>query len=198
MESASEIAYIAGEFQYHSGDSRADISSFLQWAEEFEAIRKVDEHGVETYGGQDYISAIWDFARAKIGEPRPQDSERQVPPDEDGRNSERAEWAEVALLAFEDRTGCDREDSVCDLICDLMHWCDRNATDIGLQLRRARGMYEDEITEPDTDPNEIEPFESGDVEEGDVEEFTRTLNHTVAAINSPAPTQPQPPEDVPF
>jgi hypothetical protein len=63
-------------------------------------------------------------------------------------NTCRAGWAEVALLAFCNETGCDLEDALTDLLGDLMHWADRNDTDercsFPLALRRARNHYREE------------------------------------------------------
>lgn len=50
---------------------------------------------------------------------------KTTPPDPDGINNERAEWARFALDAFMQRTGTDPQDSISDLLCDLMHFCDR-------------------------------------------------------------------------
>lgn len=42
-----------------------------------------------------------------------------LPPDPEGENDNRAEWAHRAILAFESATGTDREDALCDLLADL-------------------------------------------------------------------------------
>lgn len=67
----------------------------------------------------------------------------QLPPDPDGQNDNRATWADQAVRAFRYTTGTDREDALSDLLCDLMHLCDRDAKlgDFESQLRRARGHY---------------------------------------------------------
>jgi hypothetical protein len=64
-----------------------------------------------------------------------------MPPDSDGMNDKRTHWAFVALMAFMAETGTDREDAVCDLVCDLMHWCDRNGMIFDAELERARWHY---------------------------------------------------------
>lgn len=70
------------------------------------------------------------------------------PPDPDGQNDDRACWAEVALEAFMKETRTDEEDALSDLLCDLMHWADRNGCYSFKEcLRRARGMYSEETTE---------------------------------------------------
>lgn len=78
--------------------------------------------------------------------PRPR-RPRPIPPDPEGRNMDRAAWADVACRAFMDRTGTDFEDVVADLLCDLKHWCDRNNVSFMQELRRAEGMYRDETRE---------------------------------------------------
>jgi hypothetical protein len=69
---------------------------------------------------------------------------RVVPPDPDRSNADRASWAAVALNAFQDETGADDEDALGDLLCDLMHWCDRSGYEMDVALERARGHYEAE------------------------------------------------------
>jgi hypothetical protein len=49
-----------------------------------------------------------------------------LPPDPDQLNAARAEWADQALRYFQHLTGTESEDALCDLLCDLRHWCDRN------------------------------------------------------------------------
>ncbi len=50
----------------------------------------------------------------------------------------------AALRQFLYATGCDYEDSLGDLLSDLMHWSDRNNFDFEAALCRARGHYEAE------------------------------------------------------
>ncbi|MCZ2341348.1 MAG: hypothetical protein LC104_06070 [Bacteroidales bacterium] len=64
-----------------------------------------------------------------------------LPPDPDGMNDRRAEWAGHAIASFRSATGADEADAVCDLIADLMHWCDRNGQDFGDELSRAQDHY---------------------------------------------------------
>ena len=45
---------------------------------------------------------------------------------EDITNAARAEFADVAIEAFRARTKDDLEDSLKDLLCDLMHWADHH------------------------------------------------------------------------
>jgi hypothetical protein len=82
-----------------------------------------------------------------------------IPPDataNDGTsNSERASWAETALLAFAHRTRMakemigDREDPfliVSDLLADLAHWCDRHQVDLPSALVHAAQHYHAETS----------------------------------------------------
>ena len=66
---------------------------------------------------------------------------KQLPPDPEKMNGDRAEWAGAALRHFQCSTGTEYEDSLGDLLCDLMHWCDRNNFDFEAALFRAQGHY---------------------------------------------------------
>lgn len=66
VETALDIAYIAGSRHYHSGDSRQDVHKFIELANEFERHRLVDDHGVESYFGDDYMTAIDKFLDRKL------------------------------------------------------------------------------------------------------------------------------------
>ena len=68
------------------------------------------------------------------------------PQDPEELNDDRALWAETALAAFVEQTGCDREDALPDLLCDLMHWCDRTGVSFAEQLTRAEWHYRVEAT----------------------------------------------------
>lgn len=74
-----------------------------------------------------------------------------LPADPDGQNDDRARWAAVALDAFAtevyQRGSDDEPPATCltDLLCDLMHWADRNeGVDFDESLASARGHYEEE------------------------------------------------------
>jgi hypothetical protein len=73
--------------------------------------------------------------------------------DERPTNDERASWAEIALLAFGQRTGLlkerigDNEDLffiISDLLADLAHWCDRKRVDLPSVLAHAARHYDAE------------------------------------------------------
>ena len=69
-----------------------------------------------------------------------------LPPDPEQQNDDRAKWAEVGLAAFQSYTNSDDEDAMSDLLCDLMHLCDRREKfpRFEVQLLRAQGNYEAE------------------------------------------------------
>jgi len=67
-----------------------------------------------------------------------------LPPDPEGMNDKRAEWASRAITAFQDATGTEDEDALGDLLTDLMHWADRNQYDFEAALFRGRDHYEAE------------------------------------------------------
>lgn len=72
-----------------------------------------------------------------------------LPPDPDGMNDSRAEWAWAALRAFMLATGTDMEDAMSDLLVDLMHWADRHNFDFELVLDQARRHYAEETAGDD-------------------------------------------------
>jgi hypothetical protein len=80
----------------------------------------------------------------------------KLPRDPEKQNHDRAVWAGIALGHFQDQTGTDDEDSLSDLLCNLMHLCDRRAKAAGFdfdrELDRARGHYQAE-----TEGDELTP-----------------------------------------
>ena len=62
-------------------------------------------------------------------------------------NLDRANWADKAVLAFREQTGCDHEDSLGDLLGDLMHWAAVRNFDFDAALDRARHHYAEECDE---------------------------------------------------
>jgi hypothetical protein len=62
-------------------------------------------------------------------------------------NLYRARWADQAINVFRDATGCDHEDSLGDLLTDLLHWADASNFDFEAALDRARHHYDAEIAE---------------------------------------------------
>jgi hypothetical protein len=74
---------------------------------------------------------------------------KSLPPDPENMNDQRAAWAAAALQAFRYITGTDEEDALGDLLCDLMHWCDRSGHDFNAALSRAGAHYEAETVPPE-------------------------------------------------
>lgn len=66
---------------------------------------------------------------------------KELPPDPDGENDNRALWAEKAIFTFRRITNTEPEDAVCDLLCDLMHFCDRDGQTFSRELARAQEHY---------------------------------------------------------
>lgn len=66
-------------------------------------------------------------------------------------NLERAEWAAAALRHFQSATGADYEDALPDLLCDLLHWSDRDDVNFHKALKTARMHYEAECDEEKAD-----------------------------------------------
>jgi hypothetical protein len=75
---------------------------------------------------------------------------RKLPPDPEDMNDDRADSADVALKAFMQARTTDFEDSLGDLLGNLMHWADRNAFDFDAALDRARFHYEAETEEAES------------------------------------------------
>jgi len=65
----------------------------------------------------------------------------EIPPDPDGQNGDRADWAGAAIEEFRGQTGTDEEDAVCDLIADLHHWADRHGMNWEDEVKRGDGHY---------------------------------------------------------
>jgi hypothetical protein len=65
-------------------------------------------------------------------------------------NLDRANWADKAVLAFREQTGCEHEESLGDLLCDLMHWANVRHFDFDAALDRARHHYVEECAEEDS------------------------------------------------
>lgn len=63
-EAVADIAFIAGQKGYYSGNSRADISQFIHWAEEFEMKYIAARWGED--GDPDYIDAVTAFVEEKL------------------------------------------------------------------------------------------------------------------------------------
>lgn len=58
--------------------------------------------------------------------------------------AEEANWAACALKVFQITSRGQREFSLSDLLCGLMHWSDQNEFDFDGALHAARARYTDE------------------------------------------------------
>ncbi len=79
----------------------------------------------------------------------------------DPRNADRSSWGELAVVSFASVTGLspdvqlDPETVLCDLLVDLMHWCDVpkakdslvESVDFESALQRAREHYSQECAD---------------------------------------------------
>lgn len=79
----------------------------------------------------------------------------KLPPDPEGKNKDRADWANVALAAFGDETGQTidgdgPQQMIADLLCDLAHFCDRNGLSFAVCLSSGRNHYEEETSRKGT------------------------------------------------
>jgi len=72
---------------------------------------------------------------------------KKLPPDPEGMNDARAEWAANCIRHFQCQTGTDGTDAVCDLLGELMHFCDREDFNFADELERARRHYEAETAD---------------------------------------------------
>jgi hypothetical protein len=61
LEALSDIAYLAGQKGFFSGDSRNDIAEFIIWAKEFEEI-----HDETDWDEVDYMETIEAFTLNKL------------------------------------------------------------------------------------------------------------------------------------
>lgn len=76
-------------------------------------------------------------------------------------NADRAEWARVAIAAFAAETHLDTsgelehdlESVVCDLVADLMHFCDEESLDWKEIIRRAELHHSEEVEQADNSPS---------------------------------------------
>ena len=61
FEAIADIAFLAGQKGFFSGDSRQDIAEFIRWAQEFETI-----HEDTNWDEVDYITAMEAFTENKL------------------------------------------------------------------------------------------------------------------------------------
>jgi hypothetical protein len=73
-------------------------------------------------------------------------------------NKDRAEWAGAALRHFQCITGTDWEDSLGDLLCDLMHFANANNFDFKAAVIRASSAYVEELFEEEPAAPPVTPY----------------------------------------
>jgi hypothetical protein len=109
-------------------------------------------------------------------------------------NLDRANWADKAILAFREQTGCDHEDSLGDLLGDLMHWAAVRNFDFHAALDRARHHHQEEREEenstdrlPEAVQDLIEALEHQTPSHAPAQEnpFPRPTEMTVVKANKP-------------
>jgi hypothetical protein len=61
FEAIADIAFLAGQKGFFSGDSRCDVAEFIEWAHEFEAV-----HEDTNWDEVDYCDTIEAFTLAKM------------------------------------------------------------------------------------------------------------------------------------
>jgi hypothetical protein len=71
---------------------------------------------------------------------------KQLPPDPDGMNEQRALSASLAIAEFQNDTRTDDCDALCDLLCNLRHSADLNDLDWDHEFNVAMMHYEAETT----------------------------------------------------
>ena len=68
----------------------------------------------------------------------------KLPSDPQGRNDERALWAQIALAAFVAETSTDENTALVEFLVGVMHWCDRSGESFEAHLEGARSLYREE------------------------------------------------------
>jgi hypothetical protein len=66
-------------------------------------------------------------------------------------NAKRAERAGLCIEEYVGLTGCEREHVLGDLLCDLMHWAQRERFDFNAALQRASAHFEAELIDEDAE-----------------------------------------------
>jgi hypothetical protein len=78
-------------------------------------------------------------------------------------NALRAHWAALCIGQFIDLTNCDREDSLGDLLANLMHWARFYNFDFDAALERGRAHFDAELVDEQWD-NDPGPSEAASTE----------------------------------
>jgi hypothetical protein len=87
-------------------------------------------------------------AKGYYDKPRPPVDDPNLPenPDMPGENHnfKGASWAHEALVTYWNATGSEHQDCLSDLLCSLMHYCDRSDLNFQDELSRAQRNYDAE------------------------------------------------------
>src|SRR6266571_1209998 len=151
MTNIEKVTHIMTYSNYGALAQLFDMDALHQWSG---IISKASPQQVDNgfINGEAWISVAGEIHKALQSELTINDFEYDetnaasvsripLPPDVDGINEDRAQWAKSALRAFMDCTGVDYEDALPDLLADLMHLADREPFDFEAALDRARDHY---------------------------------------------------------
>lgn len=144
---AEPRSYLAHDSEEDDGETSTtpprtlDITEAVRFVSLSEASA-AQEEVVKLYPGSEFLIDI-------APRTEPEDAVAAVAqgvPDPEGLNDERASWARQALDVFKRATGCEEEGAVGDLLCNLMHFCDRAGVDFLSEMGRAVQHYEQETS----------------------------------------------------
>jgi len=118
------------------GDARDNLSEALEGDDEDSRVREAAVDILAVLNTFEDKAAKVKWTRCKI------------PGDPEKKNTDRAIWAGIAVAHFQDQTGTDDQDALSDMLCDLLHLCDRRAKEPGFdfdkELARAKMHYQAE------------------------------------------------------
>jgi hypothetical protein len=131
-----------------------------------ETARELREEATQRSAGADSReeAELWKVVagdaenRRREARETPDTATRDLPPDPEGMNDDRAEWAHSAIRQFQCATGTDWQDTLSDLLGDLMHFADRQGFNFNAELDRARMHYEAETMDEEVELTQAEPL----------------------------------------
>lgn len=136
MKKGTRVKIKSGEYRGQVGTVRGTIKKVRRWVE------------LDGRGGSQHGFALTELERI------PKARGPKLPPDPEGKNEERADWAGAAISTFMSETRTDEGDALSDLLADLGHWADRNGARLSSidggpcsllsELRRAAFHYDEE------------------------------------------------------
>ena len=117
QETIADIAYMAGTHHYYSGDSRADMQTFIRLANTFEEEHKDVDWNSEDNDAPDYITSVEEFFNENV---------RIVEKlDFNYPNGTRYEWDNIEIVGCKDDGGIayrvDDDDEVPDFYTVYLH-----------------------------------------------------------------------------